>query len=82
MRSTRLSLTTQPAWRGGPAIAVAPVLAREFDNIGGQPFLTLAPLGHFALCRAMLAEAPASMAPGDLQRITVMIDALAAARRA
>lgn len=68
--------------RGNLAIAVASVLAREFDRIGGQPILVLAARGHFALCRTMLAEHCASTALGDLQRVTDMIDALAAARRA
>ena len=68
--------------RGYLAIAIAPVLTREFDGIGGQPFLVLAPLGHLALCRAMLAEHRTGAALGDLQRVTNMIDALAPARRA
>src|SRR5690606_24692962 len=68
--------------RGDLAIAVAPVLAREFDRIGRQPILVLAASGHFALCRTMLAEHRTSAALGDLQRVTDVIDALASARRA
>lgn len=68
--------------RGDLAIAVTPVLTREFDCIGSQTFFVLAPLRHFALRQAILAEHRASAALADIQRRTDVIDALAEARRA
>ena len=59
IRSTRLSLTIQPAARSSaadPAIAVAAVLAGQRDDVGGQPLFVVSAPRHLALRRAMLPE--------------------------
>lgn len=68
--------------RGDLAIAVAPVLACEFDDVGGEPSFVLASLRRLALCRTVLVERCAGAALGDVQRVPDMVDALAAARGA
>jgi hypothetical protein len=37
-------------------VAVAAVLAGEFNDVGGEPLLIVSPLWNTPLCRAMLAE--------------------------
>ena len=59
MRSTRLAFTSQPACRkkgGDLAVAVAPVLARQRDDVGREPLLVVSPPQRPALRRAMLTE--------------------------
>ena len=48
------------------AVAVAAVLARKLDDVGGEPFLVVPAPRAFALCRAVLAERGAGAALGDL----------------
>ena len=85
IRSTRLSLTSQPAapqQRGDLAIAVAAVLPGQFNDVGGQPlFVFTAPRG-LALRRAMLPERRTGATLGDMQFISDMLDTGTAARGA
>ena len=62
-----------------PAIAIAAVLASEFDDVGGQALFIVAPRRRFALRRTMLPERRACTALGDVKLTSNMIDANAAA---
>ena len=61
------------------AIAVAPILASQFDNVGGQTLFVVAPRRRFTLRRTILPERRASTALGDVKLTSNMIDANAAA---
>src|SRR6266550_8660145 len=86
IRSTRLSLTSQPAspaqQLGDLAIAVAAILPRQLDDVGGQPRFVLTAPRDLALRRAMLPESRTSAALGDRQHASNMLDAGAATRGA
>jgi hypothetical protein len=51
--------------RGDLAIAVAPILASQLDDVGGQPLFVVTALRDLTLCRAVLAERRAGAALGD-----------------
>ena len=67
---------------GDLAIAVAAVLPGQFDDVGGQPFLIVPAPRDLALRRAMLPERRTGAALGDMQMVSDMLDAGAAARGA
>ena len=50
---------------GDLAIAIAAVLAGQFDDVGGQPLFVLTALRDLTLCRAMLAERRTGATLGD-----------------
>src|SRR6266480_3723097 len=77
---TRLSLTSQPAWRSNSAIlrAVAAILPDQLDDVGRQPCLVVSTVRDLALRRAMLIECRAGTALGNQQRSSNMLDADAA----
>src|SRR5207237_9558009 len=85
IRSTRLSLTSQPVpaqQLGDLAIAVAAILPDQLDDVGRQPCLVVSAVRDLALRRAMLTECRAGTALGNRQRSSNMLDAGAAARGA
>ena len=82
MRSTRLSLIIQPAWRSSLAIAVAAVLLGKLDNIGRQTLLVLTTARDLALRRAMLPERRTGATLGDMQLRSDLLDAGTATRGA
>src|SRR4051812_28420130 len=84
MRSTRLSFTRQPASRKGRdlAIAVAAVLACEFDQVGREGFLVIMAPRRLALGRAVLPERLAGAALGDAHRVHDVLDTGAPTRGA
>src|SRR3954469_10887144 len=49
------------------AIAIAAILAREFDQVGREPFLVIMAPRRLALGRAMLAECATGATLGDLE---------------
>jgi hypothetical protein len=61
---------------------VAAVLAREFDDVGREPFLVVRAPRELAPRRAMLAERGAGTAPGDPELVSNVLDAGAATRGA
>jgi hypothetical protein len=67
---------------GDLAIAVAAVLARQFDHISRQAFGILPAPRDLALRRAMLPERRTGAALGDVQVPSDMLDAGATTRRA
>ena len=67
---------------GDFAVAVAAVPAREFDDVGREPFLVVPAPRELALRRAMLAERGAGAALGDLKLVADVLDAGAATRGA
>ena len=67
---------------GALAIAVAPVLANERDDVGGEFVVIVAANREAALRGAMLPGHPADPALGHLQFRARMVDAGAATRRA
>src|SRR6476619_2543351 len=81
MRSTRLSLIIQPAWRH-LAIAVAAVLLGKLDNIGRQTLLVLTTARDLALRRAMLPERRTGATLGDMQLQSDLLNAGTATRGA
>src|SRR5262252_8896607 len=84
IRSTRLSLIVQPAWRkfGDLAIAIAAVLPGKLDNIGGETLLVLTTARELALCRAMLPERRTGATLGDMQLRSHLLNAGTATRGA
>jgi hypothetical protein len=56
------------------AVAVAAILAREFDQIGGEPFLAIMAPRRLALGRAMLTERAAGATLGDTHRVHDVLD--------
>jgi hypothetical protein len=64
------------------AIAIAPVLTSELDDVGGQPLFVIPAPRRLALCRAMLSENRTGAALGDRQFSSDMLDAGAPARGA
>ena len=56
------------------AIAIPAILARQLDNVGGQPRLVVATLWDLALRRAVLAERRTGTALGDRQLTSHMLD--------
>jgi hypothetical protein len=71
-----------PQQLGDFAVAVAAILARELDDIGGEPLLVVPAPRALALRRAVLAEGRAGAALGDLELPSDMLDAGAAPRGA
>lgn len=67
---------------GDHPIAIAPVGARQLDDVVRQPFFVRCAAWSLALCRPMLPECAASPALGYAKGVPHMIDALATARRA
>jgi hypothetical protein len=67
---------------GNLAIAIAAILARQFDDIGRQSFGILSAPRDLALRRAMLPERRTGAALGDVQMLTNMLDAGATPRGA
>src|SRR5438045_8479847 len=65
---------------GDLAIAVAAILPRQLDDVGGQPRFVLTAPRDLALRRAMLPESRTSAALGDRQHASNMLDAGAATR--
>lgn len=63
-------------------IAVATVLAGEFDDVGGQPIFVVASLRRLALRRAMLSERRAGATLGDLEFAPDVLDNCTSARGA
>src|SRR4029434_6279165 len=61
--------------RGDLAVAGAAVRPGQFDDVGGQPLVSITALRDLALRRAMLAERRTGAAPGDGQRASNMLDA-------
>ena len=71
------------AQQGGDlAIAIAAILAGQFDDIGRQPFGILPAPRDLALRRAMLPERRTGTALGDVQMLSDMLDAGATTRGA
>ena len=68
-----------PQQRRDPAIAVAAVTGREFDNVGSQRRLVVRRLGNLALRRSMLAENATCEPLGNPKRPHGALDADAAA---
>src|SRR5947209_7064499 len=64
------------------AIAMAPVLASQLDNVGGQPLFVIPAPRRLTLCRAMLSERPTGAALGDGEFPSDMLNAGAPARGA
>jgi hypothetical protein len=62
-------------------IAVAAILAGQFDDVGGQPLLVVWPSGNAALRGSVLSEHAADPPLGQLQLRSNVVDAGAAARR-
>ena len=56
------------------AVAVAAVLPRQFDDVGGQPLLVVTPLGRLALRRAMLSECRAGTTLGHMEFAPHVLD--------
>jgi hypothetical protein len=63
-------------------VAVAPILARQRDDVGRQRRLVVSPPRHPALRRAVLTERAAGPALGDVQLALDVFDARAPARGA
>lgn len=61
-----------------PAIAVAPVLPGQRDDVVRQRLLVICPTRHFALCRPMLAEHAAYPPLGHIQHRPHLVDAASA----
>lgn len=68
--------------RGDLAIAVAAVLAGQFDDVGGQPLFIVSPRRRLALRRAMLPERRTRAALGDVKSTSNMLNTNATARGA
>jgi hypothetical protein len=64
------------------AIAIAPVLASQLDDVGGQPLFVIPAPRRLALCRAMLSKRRTGAAFGDGEFPSDMLDAGAPARGA
>src|SRR5690606_38573983 len=58
-----------------PAVAIAPILAGECDDIRGQRVFIGPLTRHFPLCRAVLPENPAGKPFRNLELLPDMIDA-------
>jgi hypothetical protein len=71
-----------PQQRRDPAIAVAAVTGREFDNVGSQRRLVVRRLGNLALRRTVLSEHTADPSLGQFQLRSNMVDAGSATRGA
>ena len=68
-----------PKQGGNAAVAVAPILGGERDDISGQRLFISPPARHFPLGGAMLAEHPAGQAFRNAELLPDMVDATAAA---
>ena len=78
MRSTRLSLTSQPAARrqgGDPPVPIATVPARQLDDVGREPRFVIAAPRRLALRRTVLTERRADATLGDGKLPPHMLDA-------
>ena len=64
---------------GDHPIAIAPVGARQLDDVVRQPFFVRCAARSLALCRPMLPECAASPALGNANGLPHIIDALATA---
>lgn len=62
---------------GDHAIAMAPVLAGQLDDVVCQMVFICTTLGRFALCRSVLAECATGAALRHAQLLLHMVDALA-----
>ena len=84
IRSTRLSFTSQAASqeRADLAIAIAAILARQLDEIGGELLFVLFAPRRFALGRAVLTERAAGATLGDGQHGPDVLDTGAPTRGA
>jgi hypothetical protein len=80
IRSTRLSLIVQPAWRS--SLAIAAVLPGKLDNIRGETLLVLTTARDLALRRAMLPERRTGATLGDMQLRSDLLNAGTATRGA
>jgi hypothetical protein len=67
---------------GNLAVAVAAILARELDDVGGELFLVVPAPRKLALRRAVLTERCAGTALGDLELVSDVLDAGTATRGA
>jgi hypothetical protein len=67
---------------GDLAVAIAAVLARKLNDVGGEPFLVVPAPRALALRPAMLTERSAHAALGDLKLVSDVLDADAATRGA
>jgi hypothetical protein len=61
------------------AVAIPAILARQLDDVGGQPLLVVAALWDLALRRAVLAERRTGTALGYVKFAANMLDAGTAA---
>src|SRR3954467_11912656 len=83
IRSTRLSLTSQPARReqlGDLAVAIASVLPSKLDDVGAEPLLVVLTTRDLALRRAMLCARRAGGTLGYTQFPANVLDADPATR--
>jgi len=67
---------------GDLAVAVAPILPRQRDDVGRERLLVVPPPRHLALRRAMLTERPTGAALGNGQRQLDVLDTDTPARGA
>ena len=65
-----------------PAVAVAPVLLGQRDDVVGERFFVIRPARHLALCRPVLAEHAAHAPLGYVQHLFYLVDAAPAPRGA
>jgi hypothetical protein len=85
IRSTRLSLIIQPAWRkelGDLAIAIAAVLPGKLNNIGCETLLVVTTVRDLALRRAVLPERRTGATLGNMQLRSDLLNAGTATRGA
>src|SRR5262245_46963200 len=84
IRSTRLSLIVQPAWRrsAANAVAIAAVCPSKLDKLGCETLLVLTTARGLALCRAMLPERRTGATLGDVQLRSHLLNAGTATRGA
>ena len=71
-----------PQQLGNLAIAVAPTLASEFDDVGGQPLFIFSPRRNAPLRGTMLSEHPANPTLGHAHLNANVVDAGPATRGA
>ena len=56
------------------AVAIPAILARQRDDVGGQPLLVIAASWNLALRRAVLSERRTGATFGDAQMVANMLD--------
>ena len=64
-----------PQQRGNLAIAIAPILASEFNDVGREPLFIFSPGRNASLCGTMLPEHPANPALGHAHLNANVVDA-------